>query len=108
MLLSVHFQNDENPDRSELKSPYRKILITTLDLDDLMQKEQGFHEEMISKLLSRPFKMPIPDYRSNCHLCIIILISYNCFSFCVLSLLNLTNCPSKVGAILRIGMAAVG
>ncbi|KAL3997726.1 DNA repair and recombination protein RAD54-like [Acanthocheilonema viteae] len=55
-------ENDENPDRNELKSPYRKVLITSID--DLMQKEQGFHEEMISKLLSRPFKMPIPDYRS--------------------------------------------
>uniref|UniRef100_A0A8R1XQ67 DNA repair and recombination protein RAD54-like n=1 Tax=Onchocerca volvulus TaxID=6282 RepID=A0A8R1XQ67_ONCVO len=55
-------ENNENPDRDEYKSPYRKILITAMD--DLMQKEQGFHEEMISKLLSRPFKMPIPDYTS--------------------------------------------
>uniref|UniRef100_A0A0R3RZT4 DNA repair and recombination protein RAD54-like n=1 Tax=Elaeophora elaphi TaxID=1147741 RepID=A0A0R3RZT4_9BILA len=66
-LLTSHYDTliyakDENPDRNELKSPYRKVLITAID--DLMQKEQGLHEEMISKLLSRPFKIPIPDYRS--------------------------------------------
>ncbi|KAK6105157.1 DNA repair and recombination protein RAD54-like [Brugia pahangi] len=55
-------ENNENPDRNELKSPYRKILVTAIE--DLMQKERGFHEEMISRLLSRPFKIPIPDYRS--------------------------------------------
>ncbi|KAM3722210.1 DNA repair and recombination protein RAD54-like [Dirofilaria immitis] len=55
-------ENNENSDRNELKSPYRKVLITVSD--ELMRKEQGLHEEMISKLLSRPFKMPIPDYTS--------------------------------------------
>uniref|UniRef100_A0A915PXS3 DNA repair and recombination protein RAD54-like n=1 Tax=Setaria digitata TaxID=48799 RepID=A0A915PXS3_9BILA len=55
-------ENNENSSRDELKSPYRKVIITTVD--DLIQKEQGAHEEIVLKLLCRPFKIPIPDYTS--------------------------------------------
>uniref|UniRef100_A0A915BSD9 DNA repair and recombination protein RAD54-like n=1 Tax=Parascaris univalens TaxID=6257 RepID=A0A915BSD9_PARUN len=51
-------RNDTN--RIELMSPYRTMLIE--QLDELMVKERCLHEEMIKKLLSRPFRMPLPGY----------------------------------------------
>ncbi|VDN42372.1 unnamed protein product [Gongylonema pulchrum] len=45
-----------------MRSPYRKMLVATID--ELLQKEKGAHEEMIKKLLSKPFKMPVPGYSS--------------------------------------------
>ncbi|VDN05600.1 unnamed protein product [Thelazia callipaeda] len=54
------FQNDENHDRDELRSSYRKVLLVVTN--DTLRKEEGDHEALVAKLLSKPFKVPIPNY----------------------------------------------
>lgn len=47
-----------NADRLGLVSPYRIMLVDTMKTF----KERAAHEEMIAKILTQPFKIPIPGY----------------------------------------------
>lgn len=49
-------------DRLEMMSPYRMMLLDSLEV---VFKERSEHEEMIKKLLSKPFKVPLPGYISS-------------------------------------------
>ncbi|VDN58976.1 unnamed protein product [Dracunculus medinensis] len=51
----------DNSDR--LINPYRIMCLDSLA--DLMIKERDKHEELIQKLLSRPFRVPVPGYISS-------------------------------------------
>lgn len=65
----------DNSDR--LINPYRIMCLDSLA--DLMIKERDKHEELIQKLLSRPFRVPVPGYISMCLILKIIITAIHTY-----------------------------